>query len=391
MSNVFSDLDPAIRAIFADERQPHGAIAPPIATSSTFAFATHADLAARYRGETSAPIYSRTENPTVRLLEEKLALLEGGEDAIALGSGMAAITSAVLALVRSGDRIVAIRNSYSDAHRFFDLMLPRLGVQTSYVDANDPLALQAAIRGARLFYFESPSSYVFDCVDIEYLARIARIAGAITLFDNSFASPMRQNPLLHGIDLVVHSMSKYLSGHSDVVAGCVVGSHALIGAIRTGVSPFLGSKLSAFEAWLVLRGLRTLPIRIEAHERSAAVVAAALAELPQVTRVLRPGVSAPLPHTLRGAGGLMTVEFDETVDIPTFCDALQVFRLAVSWGGFESLALPADIVVRPPEPYSRHQPQGITKRMVRLFIGLEGAEVLRADLLNAITTATKDG
>lgn len=391
MDNRFADVDPAIRAIFAEERQPHGSVAPPIAISSTFAFETHADLAARYRGETSNPIYSRNDNPTVRLLETKLAALENAEDAIALGSGMAAITSAVLALVNSGDRIVAIRNSYSDAHRFFDMMLPRLGVETTYIDANDKKALLAAVKGARLFYFESPSSYVFDCYDIKDLARIARSAGAMTLFDNSFASPLRQNPLSLGVDLVVHSMSKYLSGHSDVVAGCVIGSQCLIDQIRTGVTPFLGAKLSAFEAWLVLRGLRTLPIRMDAHEHAAEAVVAALSRLPQVARILRPGVSAPLPGSLRGAGGLMTVEFTDAVDIPAFCDALQVFRLAVSWGGFESLALPADIVVRPPEPYSRHQPQGISPKMVRLFIGLEGAEMLRADLLNAIKTATRGG
>ena len=391
MSDAHQDIEVAHRALFTEERQLYGSISPPIATSSTFAFRTHSELAARYRGETADPVYSRTDNPTVRLLEEKLAALEGGEDAIALGSGMAAITSAVLALVRSGDRIVAIRNSYSDAHRFFDMMLPRLGVQTSYVDANDPQALQTAITGARLFYFESPSSYVFDCCDIVGLARIARSAGAITLFDNSFASPLRQNPLTHGVDLVVHSISKYLSGHSDVVAGCVIGSSALIDVIRTGASPYLGSKLSGFEAWLVLRGLRTLPIRMEAHERTAEAVVSALCELPQVARVLRPGVSAPMPATLRGAGGLMTVEFTDAIDIPTFSDALQIFRLAVSWGGFESLALPADIALRPPEPHSRHQPLGINRRMVRLFLGLEGAEVLRADLLNAITTATRSG
>ncbi|MBL9053694.1 MAG: aminotransferase class I/II-fold pyridoxal phosphate-dependent enzyme [Tabrizicola sp.] len=386
-----SDIERAHSAIFLEERQPFGAIAPPISMSSTFAFETHEDLASRYRGENPDPLYSRTENPTVTLLEEKLAALEGGEGAIALGSGMAAISSAVLALVRSGDRVVAIRNSYSDAHRFFDAILPRLGVQTHYVDAGDFGAVEAALIGARLFYLESPSSYVFDCFDIPALTRKARAAGAITLFDNSFASPLRQNPLAHGVDLVVHSMSKYLSGHSDVVAGCIVGSAVLIETIRTGVSPFLGSKLSAFEAWLVLRGLRTLPVRLEAHERSAAIVAEALAGLPQVLRVLRPGISAPLPPTLRGAGGLMTVEFDAAVDIPTFCNALKVFRLAVSWGGFESLALPADVTQRPPQPHSRHQSLGINRHMVRLFIGLEGAEALRADLLNAITAATGRG
>lgn len=391
MNDAFSKINRVAQAIFDDGRQVHGSIAPPIVMSSTFAFASHAELAARYAGDSTDPLYSRTENPTVAFLEDKLAALEAGEAAIALGSGMAAITSAVLALVRSGDRLVAIRNSYSDAHRFFDMMLPRLGVQTQYVDASDAVALKDALPGARLFYFESPSSFVFDCHDIPALARMARAAGVITLFDNSFASPMRQNPLALGVDLVVHSMSKYLAGHSDVVAGCIVGSRTLIDTIRTGASPFLGSKLSAHEAWLVLRGLRTLPIRMEAHERAAVVVAEALKGLPQVTRILRPGVSAPLPDSLAGAGGLMTIELAETVDIPAFCDALKVFRLAVSWGGFESLALPADIALRPPEPYSRHEPKGVNRRMVRLFLGLEGAEVLRADLLQAIAAATRSG
>ncbi len=370
---------------------PHafGAVTPPIMQSSIFVFETHQALAARYDGLSDAPLYSRTENPTVRLLEEELAALEGAESALALGSGMAAISSAVLSLVKSGDRIVAIPNSYSDAHRFFDLMLTRLGIETIYVDPTRTEDLREALTGAKLFWFESPSSFAFNCHDIEKLASLARELGVITIFDNSFATPLRQRPLMHGVDLVVHSLSKYISGHSDVVAGCVMGSRDLIDNIRRSVSPFLGSKLSAFEAWLVIRGLRTLALRVDAHERSADKIAEKLAQLPQVRRVLRPGHSSPLPSSLSGAGGLMTVEFEDTVHIPTFCDTLRIFRLGVSWGGFESLALPADIVIRPPEALTRHQMQGVNRNMVRLFVGLEGTEALSADLCAAITAATE--
>lgn len=369
---------------------PHafGAVTPPIVQSSIFVFESHQALAARYDGLTDAPLYSRTENPTVRLLEEKLAALEGAESALALGSGMAAITSAVLSQVKTGDRIVAIPNSYSDAHRFFDLMLTRYGVTTTYVDPTNTEELRNALQGAKLFWFESPSSFVFDCYDIAKLTSLAKAAGVITIFDNSFATPLRQKPLLHGVDLVVHSLSKYLSGHSDVVAGCVMGSRDLIDNIRRAVSPFLGSKLSALEAWLIIRGLRTLTVRVNEHERAADQIAETLVRQPQVRRVLRPGHSAPLPSTLSGAGGLMTVEFEDSVHIPTFCNALKLFRLGVSWGGFESLALPADIVIRPPEPLTRHQMQGVNRNMVRLFVGLEGAEPLSADLCAAIAAAS---
>lgn len=388
MDDLSNSLDRATLALLHEDRQLLGAVVPPIMQSSTFAFESHEALAARYDGLLNTPLYSRTENPTVQLLEQKLAVLEGGEDALAMGSGMAAISSAILSLVKSGDRIVAIRNSYSDAHRFFDILLPPLGISTTYVDASDREALGRALQGAALFHFESPTSFVFDCYDIADLAEMAKSAGAITLFDNSFASPLRQNPLAHGVDLVVHSMSKYISGHSDVVAGCVIGRKALINRIRSDVSPFLGSKLSAFEAWLILRGLRTLAIRIDAHEQAAGEVAQMLSRLPQVRQVLRPGHSAPLPVALRGAGGLMTVEFEERVDIPAFCNALKIFRLAVSWGGYESLALPADIVIRPPEAHTRHHMLGVNRNMVRLFIGLEGAKLLSTDLCAAIRVAT---
>lgn len=319
-----------------------GSVAPAIHQSSLFTFPTYDALEERFSGKSEADIYSRTSNPTVRLLEDKLAKLERGDAAIAFGSGMAAISGAVLSLVKAGDRIVSTFNTYSDAYRLFEILMARLGVSVTYVDCNDIDELSNALVGARLLFLESPSSYVFETCDIKKATDVAKQHGVITIFDNSFASPLGQKPLLHGADIVVHSISKYLSGHSDVVAGCVVGSHDLINQIRDTALPLLGAKLSAMEAWLVIRGLRTLPMRLREHQEAADFVVGKLKDDSRIAKIHRAMPSS----TLSGAGGLFTVELADGLDVRAFCDALKVFRLGVSWGGFESLALPASVAAR---------------------------------------------
>lgn len=369
---------------YDDEHHPFGSVTPPIIQSSNFVFDSYEALAACYGGTSDAPMYSRTDNPTVRMLERKLAILEGGDDALAVGSGMAAIASSILAFTKTGGRIVAIRHSYYDASRLFQVMMQRFGVDTVFVDPFDQAALEIALDGASVFYLESPSSFTFETYDIPALAAQARAAGAITIFDNSFASPLRQNPLAHGIDIVIHSMSKYLCGHSDVVAGCIVSRQALIEQIRQTVSPFVGAKLSALEAWLVMRGLRTLGPRLEAHERAAEALCDMLLDHPAVTDVRRPGVSAPLPPEMSGAGGLLTIDVADDVDVVAFSNALRVFRLGVSWGGFESLALPAKVTARDSDAALADRRLSLSHRSIRLFAGLEGSEMQIRDLKRAL-------
>ncbi len=381
---MLDDLNDHLESGYEDESYLLGSVTPPILQSSTFVFRSYEALADCYAGTSSAPMYSRTDNPTVRMLERKLARLEGGDDALAVGSGMAAIASSILAFTRSGSRIVAIKNSYYDASRLFQVLMQRFGVETVFVDPADLDAVQSALQEAAVFYLESPSSFTFETYDINALAGMARAAGAVTVFDNSFASPMRQNPLRHGIDIVIHSLTKYLCGHSDVVAGCIVARQEMIDRIRETVSPFVGAKLSALEAWLVMRGLRTLGPRLAAHEGAAEAVCQSLQSHPAIRSIRRPGFSTPLPPELSGAGGLLTIDVTDEVDVVAFCNALKIFRLGVSWGGFESLALPAKVTARASDAALVDRQQVMTDRTIRLFAGLEDPASLIADLNRAL-------
>src|SRR5919109_2471575 len=263
-----------------DEGNAFDAVVPPITQTSLFTFSSYDDMVASYRGEKVRPTYTRGLNPTVRMFEEMLAKLEGAEDAIGFASGMAAISSAVLSFVEPDDRIVAVRHIYPDAFRLFGTVLKRMRVDIAYIDGHDEKAVAKALAGAKLFYLESPTSWVMETHDVGALTALGRRAGVLSIIDNSWASPIFQRPLTLGADLVVHSASKYLGGHSDVVAGVVAGSNELIGRIRAEAYPYLGGKLSPFDAWLLIRGLRTLPIRMRAHQAAGLTIAKRLAEHP---------------------------------------------------------------------------------------------------------------
>lgn len=385
------DLHPdpveAARLIVAhDEAHAFSAVVPPIAQTSLFTFASYDEMVAAYRGEITRPIYSRGLNPTVRLFEEMVAALEGAEDALGFASGMAAISASVLSFAAPGDRIVAVRNVYPDAFRLFGTVLPRMGIAVDYVDGRDPAAVAAALPGARLLYLESPTSWQIEALDVPALAAAARAAGVLSIIDNSWATPIFQNPLALGVDLVLHSASKYIGGHSDVVAGVVAGSRALIDRLRAELYPYVGGRLAPFDAWLLVRGLRTLPIRMRAHEESALAIARRLAARPEVASVNHPGLAA-LPPGLRGTSGLFSFELAEGLDVRAFCDALRLFRLGVSWGGHESLVVPGEVVLQQKaQPNSAHA-FGISPRSVRLHVGLEGTEALWTDLARGLDAA----
>ncbi len=332
-----SDLTDLASLIVAHDG-PHAfeAVVPPIVQTSLFTFSSYEEMLATYRGEKARPVYTRGLNPTVRMFEEMLAKLEGAEDALGFASGMAAISAAVLSFVVPGDRIVAVRHIYPDAFRLFGTLLKRMQIEVTYVDGRDEAAIDKAMAGAKLLYLESPTSWVMETHDVGALAAIARKHGAISVIDNSWASPIFQNPIALGVDLVVHSASKYLGGHSDVVSGVVAGSKAMIDRLRAEAYPYLGGKMSPFDAWLLIRGLRTLPLRMKAHQASALEIATRLQALEVVETVCHPGLANRLPPGLTGTSGLFSFIFKPGVDIRAFANHLSLFKLGVSWGGMKA-------------------------------------------------------
>ena len=363
------------------------AVVPAIVQTSLFTFSSFQDMADTYAGRKKRLVYSRTTNPTVDAFETKMALLEEADAAIGFPSGMAAISGAVLAFVEPGDRILAVRHLYPDAYRLFETLLKRLRVTVDYVDGRDLTAIETALPGAKLFYLESPTSWTMEAHDVGALAAAARRYGVLSVIDNSWATPVFQQPVTLGVDLVVHSASKYIGGHSDTVAGVVAGRAELIDAIRRTICPYIGAKLAPFEAWLLLRGLRTLPTRLERHQSSALAIASRLADHAAVTAVHHPALAGPLPPGLAGTSGLFSFEFGPATDIPRFCDALRYFQLGVSWGGHESLVVPALVARAQAAGPNSAVDFGVPETMVRLHVGLESPDILWDDLVQAIDVA----
>ena len=379
-------LDPST-IVAHDDDFPAGAVVPPIFQTSLFTFNSYQELEDAMAGRVRRPIYSRGDNPTVQAFEAKLAALEGAEAARAFASGMAAISAAVLSNIQAGERMVCVRHCYPDAYRLFTTILPRFDIEVAFVDGRDAEAIERALPGARILYLESPTSMVFATQDLPRLAAAARAAGALTIADNSWASPILQRPLAHGVDLVLHSASKYLGGHSDTVAGVVCGRQELIERINAGVFPLLGAKLAPFEGWLLLRGLRTLPLRMRRHHESALAIARRLAGHARVKRVRHPllGDGEPGVATLEGTSGLFSFELDgDKAAVCRFCDALALFKLGVSWGGHESLAFPASAGLEQKGEANPLRDFGVAPETIRLHIGLEDPDDLWSDLAQAL-------
>ena len=382
------DTQPSIDTLLVhDERHSKGAVAPPIYQTSLFTFDSYQAMVDRFRGETDHAVYSRIDNPTVSVLLEKICQLEGGEKALAFSSGIAAISNAILGLVKAGDRVVCVKHCYPDTYRLLKLICARFGVTTDFVDGTDLLAIENALPGAKLLFLESPTTLLFEEQDLSRIAALAKAADVITIIDNSWATPIFQQPLKCGIDLVVHSASKYISGHSDTVAGLLVGNGALIDKLVNETTPYLGAKLSAQEASLLLRGLRTLPLRLQRHQESALMIAKRISDHPAVTAVHHPGLS-PAPYSsLSGYGGLFSFEVDNSINIPAFCNLLELFRLGVSWGGYESLVMPAEVSINQAGSPSAAIDFGVSSRLIRLFVGLEDPEDLWQELHAALASA----
>ncbi|NBD23694.1 trans-sulfuration enzyme family protein [Paenibacillus glycinis] len=366
-----------------DDRH-YGAVHTPIYDTSLFTFPSVASME-RAAADEGTYVYSRGNNPTVRALENKLAELEGGERARCFATGMGAISAAVLSSVRAGEHIVCVDQAYGPARELMGGYLRRLEIWTTFVDGRDLAAVEAAIRPeTKLLYLESPTSLFFELQDLRRCASLARARGIRTIVDNTYATPCHQNPLAFGIDLVVHSLTKYAGGHSDAMGGVVVGSAAAVEALSRSELVLLGSVMLPQTAALIMRGLRTLPLRMERHQAGGMAVAAYLDSLPFVDRVHYPGLSShpqlELAHAqMSGFGGLLSFEAgDDRERLVRFVDALDYFRIGFSWGGYESLASLQE--GRAGSPRTRRQ-------AVRLYVGLEEREDLIGDLANAFRAA----
>jgi cystathionine beta-lyase/cystathionine gamma-synthase len=364
-----------------------GAVAPPIVQTSLFTFDTYQAFEDRMAGRSDDPLYTRVQNPTVAALESMMAAAERGEAAVGFASGMAAISSTLFAFVRPGDRVACVEHVYPDAYRLFERLLRPFGVEVTYHSVKEFQSNPDLLEGAKLAYLESPNSAVFQTMDLSVVAAHAKRHGTLTVVDNSWATPVFQRPLTLGIDIVVHSASKYLSGHSDTVAGVVIARSDLIAQIRDLSLTLLGGKLAPFEAFLLTRGLRTLGARMRQHQSTADFFVERLSGHPLVSKVLSPATGS-VPG-LTGRSGLMSVELDETIDIPRFADALKLFRLGVSWGGFESLILPAQIALNQAGEQNSMQRFGVSGQIVRLSLGLEDPNDLWADFEAALKASAR--
>lgn len=372
-----------------DEPRP-GSLVMPIHQTSTFVLESAQDVDDVYEGRREADVYTRYSNPSLRSVESRLAALERTESALVLGSGMAAITAAVLANVGAGGRIVATADLYGGTLNLFRQLQERFGVRVEPVPTTEPEALRAALRTpADLVYLETPTNPTLKLVDLQASAEIARAAGVVTMVDSTFASPVNTRPHDLGVDLVLHSATKYLGGHSDLTAGAICGTRDRIARI-VPLQRLLGAVLDPHAAFLLERGLRTLPLRVRAANENAQRMAEYLATHPAVARVHYPGLPSHPQHALAkrqmptGCGGLLSFDLATFEDAKRFMDGLRVVRNAASLGGVESL------VSLPVQQSHRRQPaeilasSGITPGTVRMAMGIEDAADLVADVERAL-------
>jgi len=354
--------------------------------TSSFVFRNAAEAAARFKGEQPGPIYARFTNPTVQMMEARLAALEGAERCVAFSSGMAAILATVMGLMKAGEHVVASRSIFGSTVQLFSNILGRFGVETTYVSPTDPAEWRAAVKpNTKLFFVESPSNPLTEVSDIRALADIAHEAGAWLAVDNCFCSPALQKPLELGADIIIHSATKYLDGQGRVLGGAVLGSQALM----EGVYTFLrtaGPTLSAFNAWVILKGMETLALRMEAHSKNALALAQWLEAQPQVARVLYPGLPSHPQHALAMAqqktgGGIVAFELKGGKDAAwKLIDATRLLSITANLSDTKStITHPATTT------HSRMTPEqraaaGIGDGLVRIAVGLESVADIQADL-----------
>jgi cystathionine beta-lyase/cystathionine gamma-synthase len=382
------DLSYILNELGEERENYFNAVSPPIIQTSNFTFKTVADFRQALGDEHNAMLYSRGHNPTLNILRQKLAALDGAEDALVFSSGIAAVSVPILALLKQGDHIVSVENPYSWTIKLFNNFLPKFGINTTFVDGADVENIKNAITAeTKLIYLESPNTFSYELQDLETIAQIAREKGVLTMIDNSYCGPLYQQPYKLGIDLVAQSATKYIGGHSDVVAGVLTGSNELIKRIFDHEFMNIGPTLSPHSAWLLIRGLRTLPLRMQRSFDTTKVITEWLAKHPAVDKVIWPFNANFKQHQLarkqmQGCGGMFsfTLKNPSVQKIEDFCDKLQHILMAVSWGGHESLIIPSIAGVS----LNDYDPDNPRHQLIRMYVGLEDADYLIRDLEQAL-------
>jgi cystathionine beta-lyase/cystathionine gamma-synthase len=384
------NLDPAdIALCIADDgaRDDQGAApaSTPIVQTSIFAYPTYRDLLGAMSTQHASHVYTRGQNPTVEAVERKLAALERGEACKCFASGMAAISAVMMGLLKSGDHILFVNQVYGPTVELAT-HLQRFGTAHDTTYDTDVGSVEQALKpNTRLIWLESPGTMLFRTVDLAAVARLARARGMLTCIDNTWATPLLQKPIELGIDLVVHTATKYLGGHSDLVGGALIGSQAHMNKIFYRAFLLNGGILAPFDAWLLLRGLRTLPVRLAQHEADGLRVAEFLRGHGGVRRVFHPAFEEQtdaVRNQLRGYAGVLSFELtDGSFDnVCRVIDTLKHFRIAVSWGGVESIVITPNRRTN----IAALEAQGIPPGLIRISVGLEGADVLIDDLRTAL-------
>ena len=385
------------QTVHAGERRfrAHHSLTVPIVQTSVYTFDKTADLVNYFEehmfwDEVEREEYGRYGNPTVRAVEAKLAALEGADDAVLLSSGMAAVTNTLLLLLKQGDHLLLTDDCYYQTREFCQRFLPRLGIESTIVPCGDCAALEAAIQpNTRLIYTESPTNPFMRCVDYTALAAIAKRHNLITVVDATFATPVNCRPLAFGIDIVIHSLTKYLGGHNDLMAGAVVGSFQQMTRLRQAQA-MLGSIADPHGAYLMLRGIKTLGLRMAQHNQNGLAVARFLEDQAKVRRVWYPGLESHPDHalakaTMRGFGGVVSFEIDGDGALAhRFIDALKIPTIGPSLGGVESMISPLAIMGFASLPEEERLALGIRDELVRFCIGVEDTDDLLADLQQAL-------
>ena len=373
-----------------DLSQNFGAISTPIFQSSIFAFSDADTGAAIHSNEQPGFYYSRLGNPTSEALERAVCELERGESALTFASGMAAITSTILTLVKSGDHIVSPQSIYTTTSKFLDFLAANFGVEVTYVDQANPENYAAAVKSnTRVFYLESPANPTLKLTDIAAVVAIARAKGIETVFDNTFATPFNQRPLDYGITAVVHSATKYFGGHSDLTAGLLTGKKEIVEKARHA-SLLFGGNIAPQVAWLVLRGIKTLALRMERHNQNAFAVANMLMQHPKIEAVYYPGLPTHPQHELakrqmkRGFGGMVAFDVGNREAAKKLMNNLKLCTLATSLGGVETLIQHPASMTNASTPREERLQAGITDGLIRLSVGIENADDLIADFEQAL-------
>lgn len=384
------ELSKIINQLGEEHEKYFNAVAPPIIQTSNFCHSSVEDMRNAIINEFNEPVYTRGNNPTVEILRKKLAALEKADDCLVTASGVAAITTSVIANLKEGDHVICINEPYSWTNHFFSNILKKIGIETTFIDGTDIENFKAALKSnTTVFYLESPNSWTFELQDLKLVSQLAKKSDIITIIDNSYSTPLYQNPIEYGIDIVVHSASKYLTGHSDVVAGVICSNSEMIRKIFNNEFMTFGGIIAPFNAWLMIRGLRTLELRLDKSSDNAHKVIDFLANHPKIEKIIYPHHPSHPQYELalkqmKNSSGLFSVylKTNDPKEIEKVCENLEYFKLAVSWGGYESLVFPAITTYNP----SNSEKSTLPVNMIRIYTGLENPNLLIADLDKALGT-----